>query len=61
MAFESLADFIAMGKHGSYVWTAYGVTFAIVLWNVWQPLRQRKKLLQEQAGALRREAGEKRG
>ncbi|MGH8493920.1 MAG: heme exporter protein CcmD [Moraxellaceae bacterium] len=56
MAFESFADFLAMGRHGPYVWAAYGVTFAIVIWNVLQPLLQRKKLLKEQAGSLRREA-----
>ncbi len=56
MAFESFADFLAMGKHGPYVWAAYGVTFAIVLWNVLQPWLLRKKLLKEQAGALRRES-----
>lgn len=61
MAFESLADFLAMGgRHGPYVWTAYGVSFAIVLWNVLQPWWQRRKLLKEQAGALKREARENR-
>ena len=56
MAFESFADFLAMGKHGPYVWAAYGLTFAIVAWNILQPLRQRKKLLAEQSAAQRREA-----
>ncbi len=60
MAFESLADFLAMGRHGFYVWLAYGVTFVIVGWNVLQPWLRRKKLVQEQAGALRREARESR-
>lgn len=55
MAFESFADFLAMGRHGPYVWAAYGLTLAIVAWNVLQPLRQRKKLLAEQAAAQRRE------
>jgi len=26
MYFESIADFIAMGGHGPYVWAAYGVS-----------------------------------
>jgi heme exporter protein D len=60
MAFESFADFITMGKHGSYVWAAYGVTFVIVVWNVLQPWLHGKKLIREQAGALRREAQERR-
>ena len=30
MAFESLADFFAMGNHGFYVWFAYGLTFLVL-------------------------------
>ncbi|HET8730331.1 MAG TPA: heme exporter protein CcmD [Moraxellaceae bacterium] len=55
MYFDSLADFLAMGKHAPYVWSAYGVTFAVVLWNVLQPWRTRRQLIQEQAAQLRRE------
>jgi len=55
MAFETFADFLAMGRHAPYVWSAYGLTFAIVLWNVAQPWRQRRRLLREQAALLRRE------
>ncbi|HEX4869311.1 MAG TPA: heme exporter protein CcmD [Moraxellaceae bacterium] len=57
MYFESFADFLAMGHHGPYVWSAWGVTLAIVLWNIIQPLRLRRRLLQEQAAQLRREQG----
>jgi heme exporter protein D len=55
MAFDSFADFLAMGKHAPYVWSAYGVTFAIVLWNILQPWLRRRRLLAEQAALLRRE------
>lgn len=55
MAFESFADFLAMGRHGLYVWMAYGVTFAIIVWNVLQPVLQRRRLLREQSALLRRE------
>lgn len=55
MYFETFADFLAMGHHGPYVWSAYGLTFAIVLWNVLQPWRRRRQLLAEQAALLRRE------
>lgn len=58
MAFESFADFLAMGRHGPYVWSAYGVCFLIVLWNVLQPLLVRRRLLREQAARRRREEGE---
>lgn len=57
MYFDSFADFLAMGRHAPYVWSAWGLTFVIVLWNIIQPLRQRRRLLQEQAAQLRREQG----
>jgi heme exporter protein D len=56
MAFDSFADFLAMGRHGVYVWSAYGVSFAIVFWNIAQPLWRRRQLLRDQAAALRRAA-----
>lgn len=57
MYFDSFAAFLAMGHHGPYVWSAWGLTAAIVLWNVVQPWRQRRRLLREQAALLRREQG----
>jgi heme exporter protein D len=56
MAFESFADFLAMGNHGVYVWSAYGVFFFIILWNTLQPVLQYRRLLREQRAALRRES-----
>lgn len=56
MAFESLTDFLAMGRHAPYVWSAYGVFAFIVFWNTLQPWRQRRALIREQAAALRRES-----
>lgn len=58
MAFDSFADFLAMGRHAPYVWSAYGVTFLIVAWNVLQPWQQRRRLLREQAALQKREARE---
>lgn len=58
MAFDSFADFLAMGRHGPYVWSAYGVTALVVLWNVVQPLLRRRQLLREQSAALRRAASD---
>lgn len=56
MAFESFADFLAMGTHGPYVWTAYGLTTAIIAWNVVQPLLMRRRWLREQSAQLKRDA-----
>lgn len=58
MAFESFADFLAMGRHGLYVWMAYGVTFAIIVWNALQPVLQRRRLLREQSALIKRETRE---
>lgn len=55
LQFQSLAEFLAMGKHGFYVWLAYGLAALVVLWNVLQPMLQRRRLLKQQAQQLRRE------
>jgi heme exporter protein CcmD len=28
-------EFLAMGGNGGYVWSAYGITLAVLIWNVW--------------------------
>lgn len=55
LQFESLAEFLAMGKHGFYVWLAYGLSALVVLWNVLQPIMQRRRLIKQQVQQLRRE------
>ena len=55
MAFESFSAFLAMGKHGVYVWSCYGITLAILALNVALPIMARKRYLQEEARRLRRE------
>ena len=47
MAFETFADFIAMGRHGFYVWLSYGITSVILLLTILPPLFRRKQLLKE--------------
>lgn len=56
MAFESLADFIAMGKHGPYVWSCYGVTFLVVLGMLWHTRAERRAFFREQQAQMRRDA-----
>lgn len=56
MAFESFADFLAMGTHGPYVWVSYGLSLAIIVWNVVQPWQLRRRLMREQAAQLKRDA-----
>ncbi|MCF7202786.1 heme exporter protein CcmD [Pseudomonas oligotrophica] len=55
MNFSSFADFIAMGNHGLYVWTSYGISLAVLLLNAALPLLARRRYLQEEARRLRRE------
>lgn len=60
MAFESIADFLVMtwnGRaHGPFVWAAYGLTLAVVVWNIVQPVWRRRRWQQEQLAQLKREA-----
>ena len=55
MNFSSFSEFIAMGNHGLYVWTAYGISLAVLLLNVALPMLARRRYLQEEARSLRRE------
>ena len=42
MYFDSLTDFLAMGDHGVYVWSAYGISLALLLSNIWLALRSNR-------------------
>ena len=43
MSFTSLNDFLRMGTHGVYVWTAYGLTLAaLVAIHLYAARRQRR-------------------
>lgn len=46
--FESIADFIAMNGHGSYVWSAYAITFAVLIFLLVSPLMQKKAFVKQQ-------------
>ncbi|MBL4794409.1 MAG: heme exporter protein CcmD [Pseudomonadales bacterium] len=56
MYFESLSDFIQMGNHGLYVWSAYGITAVVVLAVMWYPIKRRKELAKEYGRRVRRES-----
>ena len=51
--FHSVAEFLAMGGHGPYVWSAYGVALVVLVWLVVQPLRRHAAILESvrRAGA----------
>ncbi|UVJ45468.1 heme exporter protein CcmD [Pseudomonas sp. LS1212] len=56
MSFASFSDFLAMGHHGLYVWSAYGICLLVLAVNVAAPLLARRRYLQEEARRLRRES-----
>jgi heme exporter protein D len=55
MSFSSFGEFIAMGHHGLYVWSAYGVSLAVLLLNLGLPILARRRYLQDEARRMRRE------
>ncbi|MDX2352830.1 heme exporter protein CcmD [Stutzerimonas xanthomarina] len=55
MNFSSFSEFIAMGNHGLYVWTSYGISLAVLGLNVALPMMARRRYLQDEARRLRRE------
>jgi len=53
----SLADFLAMGGYGAFVWPAYGVTL-VVLAAIWLDGARRRRAVERALQALQRENGE---
>jgi len=45
-----------MGRHGVYVWSAYGLCLLVLIVNVAGPLLARRRYLQQEARRLRRES-----
>jgi heme exporter protein D len=56
MAFDSWADFIAMGHHGVYVWSCYGLTFAVIVGLLWQAQQDRQQFFQQYQQQMKRDA-----
>ena len=44
MTFASLSEFLRMGAHGTYVWTAYGLTLAALVTIHLFTARRRRRL-----------------
>jgi heme exporter protein D len=43
----TLQTFFAMGGYAFYVWSAYGITFLVLLFNILSPVLLRKQLLRQ--------------
>ena len=41
----SVSEFFDMGGYATFVWSSFGLTFAILLLNWWLPYRQHKQNL----------------
>ena len=53
------SEFFHMGGYAFFVWTSYGITFAVLLANIISPIIQRRKTIARIKRAIRREAIER--
>jgi heme exporter protein D len=54
-----MADFLAMGGYGGYVWTSYALFFLVLIADAFAPFWQRRNTLRTIAARLRRQAARK--
>lgn len=45
--FTSIHDFIAMGKHGAYVWSSWGIALVCIGGFILYSLMQRRRLIKQ--------------
>ena len=55
MNFNSFSEFVAMGGHGLFVWSAYAITLVVFLFNLIFPLVGRGRFFKVQKQLMRRE------
>ena len=53
------SEFFHMGGYAFFVWTSYGITFAVLLANIISPIIQRRKTIARIRRAIKREAIER--
>jgi heme exporter protein D len=49
------SEFFHMGGYAFFVWTSYGLTFAIIIANIVFPIMQRKKVIKRIKRTIKRE------
>ena len=54
--FYSFSEFIAMGKHGVFVWSCWGITIGMMLIFILYSRRQRQALIKQLAIQQARQA-----
>lgn len=45
--FYSVSEFIAMGKHGVFVWSCWAITVGAMLIFIWYSRKQRQALIKQ--------------
>ena len=55
MYFESFEAFLQMGKHGPYVWSAYGLSLFLIVTSLVQAVRSERAARQAVRQLMRRE------
>jgi heme exporter protein D len=56
MHFESFSDLLAMGGYGSYVWSAFGITFLSLFILLWRSIASGKKIINDVKAKQERQA-----
>lgn len=56
MSFASWEEFLNMGQHGLYVWSAFGISVLVLALNLVLPLYAQRRYIKDEARRLRREA-----
>jgi len=51
-----MAEFLAMGGYGTYVWTSYAVLALVLLGDALAPVLARRRALRELRGRVKRES-----
>ncbi len=55
MSFNTVSEFVQMGGHGLFVWTAYGIALIVLGYNIINPMVLHSRFVKMQKQNLRRE------
>ena len=50
-----MSDFLNMGGYAAYVWSAYGISFVVLILNIILPIYREKELIKSIQKRLQRE------
>jgi len=52
---STLTEFLHMGGYAGYVWSSYGITAVILVWQVVGPIIQRKQIIKKLVRKMKRQ------